>query len=121
MKTLDRFLVRHDDFHRWRIDLRSKRFETFREVVGARYRLLERIGSGATADVYRARDERLGRDVAAKVVVPWLAGAIKKVTGSSFAAPYVAGLLARLLSGCPSLSPLHTKTVLQKLASPLRS
>jgi subtilisin family serine protease len=53
------------------------------------------------------------------IVVAWLAGAIKKVTGSSFAAPYVAGLLARLISGCPSLSPLHTKTLLQKLASPL--
>ena len=55
------------------------------------------------------------------VVVAWLAGAIKKVTGSSFAAPYVAGLLARLISGCPSLSPLHTKTLLQKLASPIAS
>lgn len=55
------------------------------------------------------------------VVVAWLAGAIKKVTGSSFAAPYVAGLLARLISGCPSLSPLHTKTLLQKLASPIPS
>lgn len=55
------------------------------------------------------------------IVVPWLAGAIKKVTGSSFAAPYVAGLLARLISGCPGLSPLHTKTLLQKLASPLSS
>ncbi len=55
------------------------------------------------------------------IVVAWLAGAIKKVTGSSFAAPYVSGLLARLLSGCPSLSPLHTKTLLQKLASPLFS
>jgi subtilisin family serine protease len=53
------------------------------------------------------------------IVVPWLAGAIKKVTGSSFAAPYVAGVLARLISGCPTLSPLHTKTLLQKLASPL--
>jgi subtilisin family serine protease len=52
------------------------------------------------------------------IVVAWLAGAIKKVTGSSFAAPYVAGLLARLISGYPSLSPLHTKTLLQKLASP---
>jgi len=55
------------------------------------------------------------------IVVAWLAGAIKKVTGSSFAAPYVAGLLARLISGCPSLSPLHTKTLLQKLASPIHS
>jgi len=55
------------------------------------------------------------------IVVAWLAGAIKKVTGSSFAAPYVAGLLARLISGCPSLSPLHTKTLLQRLASPIHS
>jgi subtilisin family serine protease len=55
------------------------------------------------------------------VVVAWLAGAIKKVTGSSFAAPYVAGLLARLISGCPSLSPLHTKTLMQKLAAPIHS
>jgi subtilisin family serine protease len=55
------------------------------------------------------------------VVVAWLAGAIKKVTGSSFAAPYVSGLLARLISGCPSLSPLHTKTLLQNLASPIHS
>jgi subtilisin len=55
------------------------------------------------------------------IVVAWLAGAIKKVTGSSFAAPHVSGLLARLLSGCPTLSPLHTKTLLQKLASPLPS
>jgi subtilisin family serine protease len=55
------------------------------------------------------------------IVVAWLAGAIKKVTGSSFAAPHVAGLLARLISGCPALSPLHTKTLLQKLASQLPS
>lgn len=55
------------------------------------------------------------------IIVAWLAGAIKKVTGSSFAAPYVSGLLARLISGGSSLSPLHTKTLLQKLASPLPS
>jgi subtilisin family serine protease len=55
-----------------------------------------------------------GQDVG----VAWLEGGRKQVTGSSFAAPHLAGLLARLLSGCPTLSPLHAKALLQKLASP---
>jgi hypothetical protein len=37
--------------------------------VGARYRLLDPLGVGRTADVYRARDERLQRDVAAVLEV----------------------------------------------------
>ncbi len=52
------------------------------------------------------------------VEVPWPGGGQKKVTGSSFAAPHVAGILARLISECPSLSPLHAKTLLQELAEP---
>lgn len=36
-------------------------------LVGDRYRLIERIGSGAVADVWRACDERLTRDVAIKM------------------------------------------------------
>jgi len=50
--------------------------------------------------------------------VAWLGGGQKKVTGSSFAAPHAAGLLARLLSVSPSLSPLHAKALLQQLAEP---
>jgi subtilisin family serine protease len=52
------------------------------------------------------------------IEVPWLGGAKKKVTGSSFAAPHVAGLLARLVSGCPTLSPLQAKALLLRLATP---
>jgi subtilisin len=53
--------------------------------------------------------------------VAWSGAGKKKVTGSSFAAPHVTGLLARLLSGFPDLSPLHAKLLLQELASPASS
>jgi len=55
-----------------------------------------------------------GQDVA----VAWKSGGQKKVTGSSFAAPHVAGLLARLLSCCPDLSPVQAKALLHQLAAP---
>ena len=42
-------------------------------VVGARYMLLERIGWGGSATVYRAEDLALGRRIALKVLHPALA------------------------------------------------
>ncbi len=52
------------------------------------------------------------------IEVAWVGGGVKKVTGSSFAAPHLAGLLARLLSCCPHLTPLLAKALLQQLAEP---
>jgi subtilisin len=52
------------------------------------------------------------------VDVLWSGGAMKKVTGSSFAAPRVAGMLACLLSEVPKISPLQAKALFHRLARP---
>jgi len=52
------------------------------------------------------------------IEVAWTGGGQKKVTGSSFAVPHVSALLARLLSGWPTLTPLQAKSLLHTLAAP---
>lgn len=49
--------------------------------------------------------------------VPWKDGQVLRRTESSFAAPHVSGLLARLLSVHPRLKPPVAKALLQEIAS----
>jgi subtilisin len=51
------------------------------------------------------------------IEVPWLGGSTIKATGNSFAAPHIAGLVARVLGKHPGLTPFQVKTILLALAS----
>ena len=46
----------------------------------------------------------------------WRNGATNRVTGNSFAAPHVTGLVARILSRHRGLTPFQMKTILHALA-----
>ncbi|MBA3631140.1 MAG: S8 family serine peptidase [Actinobacteria bacterium] len=48
--------------------------------------------------------------------VPWLDGSSIVATGNSFAAPHIAGLIARILGKHPSLTPFQVKTILCAVA-----
>jgi subtilisin family serine protease len=50
------------------------------------------------------------------VTVPWLGGGVIVATGNSYAAPHVTGLVARLLSKHPELTPYEVKTVLRHVS-----
>lgn len=51
------------------------------------------------------------------VTVAWTGGTTRNETGSSFAAPHVSALLARVLSVHPDLPPAHVIDLLPRLAS----
>lgn len=50
------------------------------------------------------------------VEVPWTGGGSIVATGNSFAAPHVTGLVARMLSKHPTLSPAEVKAVLRAVS-----
>jgi subtilisin family serine protease len=52
------------------------------------------------------------------ITLPWNHHSVKEVSGSSFAAPVITGLLARLISVMPRISPLEAKALLHRLAKP---
>ena len=49
--------------------------------------------------------------------MPWSKGRTIRATGNSFAAPHMAGLVARILSKHPGLTPFQVKTVLHAVAT----
>ena len=54
------------------------------------------------------------------VEVPWKGGRRSLQTGSSFATPRMAAILARLLSVYPDLPPLVAKAILRRLSKPFK-
>lgn len=54
-----------------------------------------------------------------RVEVPWLKGERKVETGSSYAAPLIAGKIAKLISSFPGISPWSIKPLLSVLAQPI--
>lgn len=47
-------------------------------ILRNRYEILELLGEGSTATVYRARDRRLGREVALKILLPHVKDSVRK-------------------------------------------
>lgn len=51
-----------------------------------------------------------------QVETTWPGGGYRQLTGNSFAAPYITGIIALLLEGRPDLTPFQIKTILYAIA-----
>jgi subtilisin family serine protease len=51
-----------------------------------------------------------------QVETTWPGGGYRQLTGNSFAAPYITGLIALLMEGRPDLTPFQVKTILYAIA-----
>ncbi len=54
------------------------------------------------------------------VTVAWLGGQQRTVTGNSFSAPHISGLIAKILGKHPGLTPFQIKTILRATARNVR-
>jgi subtilisin family serine protease len=54
------------------------------------------------------------------VTVAWLDGQQRTVTGNSFSAPHISGLIAKILGKHPGLTPFQIKTILRSTARNVR-
>lgn len=61
-------------------------------LLGERYEIIDRVGAGGMADVYKARDQRLNRYVAIKILKQEYSGDVKFVSKFRGEAQSVAGL-----------------------------
>jgi hypothetical protein len=51
-----------------------------------------------------------------QVETTWPGGGYRQLTGNSFAAPYITGIIALLMEGRPYLTPFQVKTILYAIA-----
>ncbi len=72
-----------------------------------------------TDDLYFRRDHLVGYSARGEnVEVAWIGGGIQRQTGTSFAAPRVAGIAARILSVFPEMRPPMMHEALSSIAEP---